>query len=115
VAKKRSDWSQYFEQIKTVCPWSWRAWQEGQILITKYRKGFRPLAEYQAIIYITDRKPRLTKKFAKKLQQAYPRYEFLVSDQSYGPNGTPTSVIIQQDMQILHDLRHKLGVKNPSQ
>lgn len=115
MAKRKSDWRAYFYSIRESCPWSWRAWQQGDILICDYDQGYRLLQQYQAIVYITGRPARQTKKFAKKWQCLYPHLEFLVSAPEYGPNGTPEPVIIQQDLQTLRNLRDKLGVKNPAQ
>ena len=84
-------------------------------MICDYDQGLRPLGQYQAIVYITGRNARQTKKFARQFSQQDPTCEFLVSASHYGPHGTPVPVIIQQDLKTLQDLRRKLGVKNRTQ
>lgn len=105
------NWNDYFFKIKSVCPWSWRAWNEGLIEIAKWQKAIRPLGQLEARVYTSRSKPRLVKKQAKRLQTQYPEYELLVSARSYGPNGTPISVVIQQDRAKLQYLRDKLALK----
>lgn len=113
MARKNAvNWSEHFARIRSVCPWSWQAWQQGEILIVTYDQGLRPLAPYKAIVYVSGRNARQTKKFAKQFTEQDPSCEFLVSDRTYGPMGTPVPVIIQQDLKTLQYLRLKLGVKN---
>lgn len=110
-SRQSVDWNQYFSSIRTVCPWSWAAWGSDRILLERWHGQVRDLEPYEAIVYICRSKPRLAKKQAKAIEKKYPQYEFLVSAPSYGPNGTPVTVIIQQDKQKLDYLRNKVGYK----
>ena len=110
VEKARShqsvDWADYFYKIRQQCPWSYAAWQRGQIDITKYRGQIEDLGIYQARIYLMPLNKRRLKKLAKSLDQD--KDEILWSHPSYGPWATPVACLIQQDRKRLTELRAEI-------
>jgi hypothetical protein len=107
-------WAKYFYSIKKVCPWSWEAFQNKQILIIKFDEVL-PLHDYQAIVYtfFSEIDIESLDTLAKWCNKTYPECEFLWSHPDHtkgGNNQTPVPVIIQQDRKQLAGLRK--GKKN---
>ena len=103
------DWTEYFQRIKPVCPWSLAAWKKNQIKITPWRGQHEPLGNNQAIVYtFKDINRRRLKKLCKKLNVSY-EYEWLWSEPRYGNYASPVPVLIQQDRRKLFDLRFDTG------
>lgn len=104
------DWNTYFYSIRSVCPWSWRSWQQGCITIQKYGGNILPLGDYHARVYIHhNASARLLKKIHDRLNSEYPEYEFLWSHPIYKHHSTPKPCFIQQDRAVLEGLRDKLN------
>lgn len=112
-SRQSVDWNIYFDHIKTQCPWSWAAWQQGKIDIVKYKKTQKPLDGYQARIYIVELSRRRLKKLCKKLDQG--DSEWLWSEPGYGPWATPVPCLIQQNRAQLTAIRKKLEQNNASE
>lgn len=105
VPQKSVDWSEYFNRIKPVCPWSWAAWQRGEIWLGKFSKPL-PLDLYQARVYqFRDITPRRLKKIAQKLDESDSESEWLWSHPRYRHNSTPVPVLIQQNRARLNKIR----------
>ncbi len=96
------DWTEYFTRIQRMCPWSYSAWQRGEIDIVT-TPTIRPLGQFQARIYVLD----LTRRRLKKLcqQRDLGQDEWLWSEPSHGAYGTPVACLIQQDRARLSSLR----------
>lgn len=102
------DWSQYFRSIRVECPWSYQAYQKGEIDIVKYQGKVLPLEQYQARIYIVNAPNETVEALAAALDHG--KDEWLFSYPGYGPFATPVSVLIQQDRERLRQLRTQLKV-----
>lgn len=110
VANPSVDWSQYFQQIQTECPWSWAAWRRGEIWIGTRGDLVKPLDAYQARMYVIKRiTPRQLKKLANRLDQIDTVNEWLWSHPRYKKFSTPVPVLIQQDRSRLNHLRTSLS------
>lgn len=99
------DWALYFLKIKPVCPWSWAAWQQGQIEIV-YTRPVRPLGAYAARVYVIDISKRRLKRLA--VLRDHGEDEWLWSHPEYGPYATPVPCLIQQDRERLNTIRKQL-------
>jgi hypothetical protein len=108
AASAEVNWAKYFYSIRTVCPWSYSAWQRGLISIEVWRNRVIDLDPYQARVYVVKNlNPRRLKKLCKKLDQD-PCYEWLWSHPRYGVDSTAIPVLIQQSRQQLNDIRQRL-------
>lgn len=107
VVKSRPsvDWGAYFYRIKEQCPWSYAAWQKGQIDVVEWAGEVIPLQDYQARVYTVASNDE-AESLAKELD--FGECEWLFSYAEYGDYGTPVPVIIQQDRKKLSSLRSKL-------
>ena len=109
VKSQEVNWEQYFQHIRPVCPWSGAAHKKGEIKFVKWTGEIEPLGENQAIVYICEKyNRRRLKKLHKKID-IDPKYEWLWSEPTVGPNGAPIPILIQQDKRKLFDLRFDTG------
>ncbi len=109
MAAEAVDWSQYFQSIKTQCPWSLAAFNKGRIDITVNKRP-QPLGEYEARVYIIKNiNPRRLKKLCNKLDKTDPDNEWLWSHPRYRKYSTPVPVMIQQNRARLTHLRMGLS------
>lgn len=109
VADAEVNWDEYFESIKTVCPWSLKAWRQNQIEIIKWHSQPQDLENLQARIYISKHNPRQLKKISKKLNSLRPKEEWLWSHPSFGNHSSHVPILIQQDRDKLYYIRSKIG------
>jgi hypothetical protein len=99
-----ANWEDYFSMIQKVCPWSWAAWKQGQIDITKWQGEIIDLGPLEARVYVTKGlNPRRLKKLSRDLDQG--TYEWLWSYPGYGRFAAPRFCLIQQDRARLSELR----------
>lgn len=108
-SRQSVDWGEYFYRIREQCPWSYAAWQHGQIDVVEWAGEVIPLENYQARVYTvasSDEAEYLAEKFD------FGDCEWLFSYADYGEFGTPVPVIIQQDRKKLNSLRDKLNEKD---
>lgn len=101
------DWADYFYKIKKQCPWSYLAWQQGQILVRPWGRT-QPLGDYSAIVYVTGLNKRRLKKLCDKLNDSQDD-EWLWSCPGNGRYATPVAVLIQQDRHELTRIRQILN------
>ena len=102
-------WADYFESIRTVCPWSLAAYRKGKI---RFTQGITPtllLGEYSAIVYCNDFSAHQLEKIAEQLNLSYAEYEFFWSHPSEGGNSAPEPCIIQQDYALIENIRASLN------
>lgn len=114
MAKRKSvevDWTAYFKHIQPVCPWSYAAYQRGEIAIHEGFCDIYPLDGYQARVYVVKHSPRLCKLHTDRLNAQRPHEEWLWSHPSYGNNSAPTPIFIQQDRATLERLRKMVDEK----
>lgn len=102
--KNKTDWSGYFASIKKQCPWSYIAWQKGQIEIVEWDGNVIPLGDKKARVYIANDYD--VEMLAKELDVG--ECEWLFSYPKYGMFATPEKVLIQQYRATLTKLREKL-------
>jgi hypothetical protein len=115
VVKERNhqsvDWLNYFESIKTQCPWSLRAYTQGKIDIVIYEGNSQPLGVFHARMYVISAPDATVQAIADMWDRSDPDCEWLYSYPGYGEYATPVSVLIQQDRSTLKNLRTQLGVE----
>lgn len=104
------DWQEYFYSIRQQCPWSYSAWQRGQILVRRLGQP-QELGDYSAIVYVSNLNRRRLKKLCAKLNTSK-EYEWLWSHPSYGKYGTPLPCLIQQNHRVLDEIRAKISDRN---
>lgn len=104
------NWADYFYKIRQQCPWSYAAWQRGQILVRRLGQP-QDLGEYQAIVYVSKLNRRRLKKLCARLNTSAD-YEWLWSYPGYGPYATDVPVLIQQDRAELARIRLTLVKDN---
>jgi hypothetical protein len=104
-------WLEYFQKIKTQCPWSLRAYLQGQIDFQNWPpQGPIPsLGHYQARIWLCDLTTADLERLCDQLDSQDLEDEWLFSYPSYGQFAAPYTCLIQQNRQRLQDLRLKLG------
>jgi hypothetical protein len=100
------DWRNYFKSIRTECPWSYRADQQGLIDITPWQGEVIPLGTFQARVYLIEASDQEVEALASALDHG--EDEWLFSYPGYGDYATPVSVLIQQNRKQLNDLRSRL-------
>lgn len=103
----RSEWAEYFAQIKPVCPWSYSAWHKGLIDVVEWTGVIIPLESYTARMYLVDSSPQELEKMCEELDHG--ECEWLFSYPNFGEYATPVNVLIQQDRKTLNELRQKNG------
>ena len=101
------NWREYFKSIRTECPWSYKADQQGLIDITPWSGEVLPLGHYQARVYLIEASDQEVEALASALDHG--QDEWLFSYPGYGEFATPVSVLIQQNRKQLNDLRNRLS------
>ena len=104
--RSETDWGEYFNSIKQECPWSYIAWQRGQIEVVDWDGEVKPLGNFQARVYIVDTDNETLEKMSDELDQG--EYEWLFSHPGFGPFAAPQKILIQQLRARLTELRSKL-------
>lgn len=104
------DWAEYFQSIKIQCPWSYSAWQQGQIEIIEYQGQIFPLGNLQARVYVMSAEQATLDSLAEAFDNDTD--EWLWSYPGYGPYATRVPVLIQQSRQRLSELREKLDASS---
>ena len=101
----RSEWAEYFAEIKPVCPWSYSAWHRGLIDVVEWTGDVLPLGDYMARMYLVDTSTDELERMAHDLDHG--EYEWLFSYPGYGETATPVNVLIQQSRAVLSQLRRE--------
>lgn len=102
------NWLSYFASIRTVCPWSYPAYAQGQIDIVRGAKRIEPLGKFRARVYVLNNySPRRIKKIATKLENADEIHEWLWSHPRYGKYSAPVGCLIQQSRAELAEIRSR--------
>ena len=114
------DWQGYYASIKSVCPWSYKAFMNDNILVIEYGANtFKTWSclftgtKYEAFVF---KMPQITAEELHTLCDHYNetlgdkyKSEFLWSHNEEGGDSTPVPVIIQQDKAQLETLRESMG------
>lgn len=99
-------WANYFQSIRTVCPWSYSAWKRNKIEIVLWNGEAEGLNGLEARVHVVYRStPRLLKKIEQRMNRNREFEEWLHSHPSFGINSTPVPVLIQQDREGLQRAR----------
>ena len=105
------NWEEYFYSIRKVCPWSWAAWRQGEILITNWipRQQCSVIPSgFQAVVHLDNHNPRQLKKISDWYNQKRTEEEWLWSHPKYSKHSTSVPVLIQQDSFMLESARKKV-------
>jgi hypothetical protein len=120
VLKKEVNWQEYYAHIKSVCPWSYKAYMNDNILVWENAtsntwqtvSAVFDSTNFEAIVYRFDNhSPEQLDALVSVMSDRRPNSEFLWSHpdaDSGDDNSTPVPVIIQQNKEALNDLREKL-------
>lgn len=124
VAKEDNvNWLEYYASIRSVCPWSYKAYMNDNILVIDYSPNcFKTWSclfkgtNYEAFVY---KMPQITAEELETLCDYYnetlgDKYnsEYLWSHQEEGGNSAPVPILIQQDKAQLEELRNKIGYEH---
>lgn len=103
------DWWAYFKSIRTECPWSYVAYNKGQIDIVDYEGVQLPLGNYTARMYVVNAPNSIVESLAQGFDYIDTECEWLYSYPGYGDYATPVKVLIQQNRQQLNDKRKEIA------
>ena len=121
VAKEDNiNWQEYYASIRSVCPWSYKAYMNDTILVIDYNPNcFKTWSclfkgtKYEAFVY---KMPEITAEDLETLCDYYnetlgDKYnsEYLWSHHEEGGDSAPAPILIQQDKAQLKTLRDKIG------
>jgi hypothetical protein len=112
VRKEEVNWIEYFASIVSVCPWSKSYWKQQKIDIQKWTgiENVKPLGEYVARIWIhRHASGRQLCNIHHRLNEQRQDEEWLYSHPQYGGHSTPIPVLIQQDFELLSNIRQGLN------
>lgn len=105
------NWSEYYQSISEVCPWSLGYYRQGRIDHRDIAAtvGRMPLDGnlVARVYYSTDWTSSQLLDMADAYNDLYPEEEWLYSHPSYGGYSTPVPALIQQDRAILEEARNK--------
>ena len=130
-AAKRSEtnWLAHYEKIRSVCPWSYRAFVTGKIITIPYADNtFKTFAcvfdackddkgvETDCFVYVCeDKSVEWLSAKVDEMDALYPAQEWLYSspeDDDGSDTCTPVPVLIQQRKAKLTELRNKIGYED---
>ena len=123
-AHAEANWKKYFEDIRTVCPWSYAAYMSDKILIVPYAESefstwrlFLHYTGFESVVYTfpADITSGYLENLCDALNETDTESEWLWSHPEQGGDSTPTPVLIQQERAKLEKLRHKVGYYDESQ
>ena len=100
-------WLEYFDSIRSVCPWSFPAYAKNQIDIKPFF-DYQPLGDYLARVYIYHLKPQELEEMMERLNDEYPHETWFWSHPKEGGHSAPFPVLIQQDTKYLESIRSHL-------
>ena len=117
---KEVDWQSYYAKIRSVCPWSYKAFMNDKILVWEHPhntlktiSGTFDSTDYEAFVYVfEDYTPKQLDELAVEMMKHRPNSEFLWSHpqaDSGDGNSTDVPVLIQQDKKTLENLREQLN------
>jgi len=116
-AQEEVNWAEYFARIRGVCPWSYKAFMNDNILIINYGEAdfitFAKLfghSKHETYVYkcIGHTSEWLNAK-CDEMNVLFNHCEWLWSHPEYGGDSPDIPIIIQQDKKQLEQLREKTG------
>jgi len=100
-------WLDYFKSIRSVCPWSFPAYNKSQIEILPFF-DYRPLGGLLARVYIYTLSSQELEHMMELLNEQYPQEEWFFSHPSEGGHSAPYPCLIQQSHAYLENIRKDL-------
>ena len=127
--RKEVNWLAHYEKIRSVCPWSYRAFVAGDIITIPYQHNtFKTFAkcfdackdkhgvETDCFVYVCEHKSvEWLSATVEQMDALYPTQEWLYStpdDDDGSDTCTPVPVLIQQRKAQLTELRNKIGYED---
>lgn len=107
VKGSKDIWLEYFDSIRSVCPWSFPAYAKNQIDIKPFF-DYQPLGDYLARVYIYHLKSQELAEMMERLNEEYPEEEWFFSHPSEGGHSAPFPCLIQQNHEYLENIRKHL-------
>lgn len=122
--RSNTNWLEYYESIRNVCPWSYRSYVMGGIITVPYTENtFSTFAKCfensidehgqatDCIVYVcTGKSLDWLEHMVDTMNNTYPHQEWLYSSPADDDgNATPVEVLIQQRSSKLEELREKVG------
>lgn len=111
-SRQSVDWWAYFKSIRTECPWSYAAYNQGRIDIVEYRGVKIPLGTFMARMYVLNVPDSTVQSICDAMDYNDNECEWLFSYPGYGEYATPVPVLIQQNRSELDSLRAKLALQD---
>lgn len=117
VVVEDRDWQQYYQSIKSVCPWAYKAYMNDKILLLDYDpkvldtfiSAFKH-SNYEAMVVTCEGKSsKWLEQTCDAQNELKGDLEWLWSHPEHKYNSTPVPCIILQDRSVLTDLRNKTG------
>lgn len=108
------NWAEYYARIRSVCPWSYRAFLQDRILVVEYSEeavnNMVSHTDYDAVVVTCVNKTSdWLEQTSDRLNEQQPQSEWLWSHPEHGGDSTPIPVLIQQDRKTLTELRDRIG------
>ena len=125
--KEEVNWLEYFQSIRSVCPWSLKAYMDNKILHVKNPNGCElswcaafsadtepGTVRYEALLFEYDNDASVDTLYdiTEVIDAKYPQLISFWSHPIEEQNNTPTPCVIVQDKGTLTDLRKKMGFEN---
>jgi hypothetical protein len=116
-ALKEDNWATYFAKIRGVCPWSYQAHMNNNIMFVDYSETSHNTwamlfgsTKHEAFVYkCTGKTVDWLTSMCDELNEQYANSEWLWSHPEEGGDSTPIPVLIQQNKAQLEQLREKIG------
>ena len=116
--KEEVNWLEYFQSIRSVCPWSLKAHMDNKILHVKEPDGCELIwcacftaSTHEALLFEYNKNTSVDTLFAitEVIEQKYPQLIAFWSHPIEKDQNTPVPCCIVQDRATLTDLRKKVG------
>tara|TARA_R100000734_G_C3317794_1_gene111250 strand:+ start:3366 stop:3770 length:405 start_codon:yes stop_codon:yes gene_type:complete len=108
--RAHQEWQDYFNHIRSVCPWAYVDFHAGKIDIVETSVP-QDLGNYSARIYEVDIHSHDLRAYSEYLNETRDD-EWFYSDPAQGEYSSPVSILIQQDPERLNKIRQKTGTFN---
>ena len=104
AASDHNTWLEYFQSIRSVCPWFFPAYKKNQIDIKQFFE-YQPLGEFLARVYIYNIRPADLADMMERLNEWFPEEEWFWSHPDEGGHSAPYPCLIQQSHAHLQNIR----------
>lgn len=111
------DWQAYYASIKSVCPWSYKAYMQDRILVWDWAPtqantviSIFNHSNYEALVFTFDTvDSKWLEQYCDNRNLTDERNEWLWSHPEHGGDSTPVPCLICQPRTRLEDLRNRTG------